>query len=239
MRLLQSLTRGLDTLDYMSRQGEAVRLTDVASALGVEKSKAAHILKTLVAAGYAEQDDHRRYRLTGKMRGRTYRTFAGRHRRVQGSLASGARRAGGAHAANARIWPCWSNRGSGTSTRSTPPCLSRSTTRSARCRRCIARRWARRFSPSATREPEDALDRLHQEHDRLPARLREEIEATRRPRLRGRRRGIRQGIRCVARPVFDDNGRMIAAIGVSGPSVRVDDARLGRARCDRDVGHSR
>lgn len=66
MRLLQSLTRGLDTLDYMRRQDGPVRLTDVAGALGVEKSNAAHVLKTLVAAGYAEQDASRRYRLTGK-----------------------------------------------------------------------------------------------------------------------------------------------------------------------------
>ena len=34
------------------------------------------------------------------------------------------------------------------------------------------------------------------------------------------------GIRCVARPIYDPEGRMIAALGVSGPSVRVDDARL-------------
>src|SRR5262245_47059938 len=67
MRLLQSLTRGLDTLDYMSFRGEPVRLTDLAGALGIEKSKAAHILKTLLAAGYAEQDASRRYRLTGKI----------------------------------------------------------------------------------------------------------------------------------------------------------------------------
>ena len=34
------------------------------------------------------------------------------------------------------------------------------------------------------------------------------------------------GIRCVARPIYDTSGAMIAAIGVSGPSVRVTDARL-------------
>ena len=34
------------------------------------------------------------------------------------------------------------------------------------------------------------------------------------------------GIRCVARPIYDADGAMIAAIGVSGPSVRVTDARL-------------
>ena len=35
-----------------------------------------------------------------------------------------------------------------------------------------------------------------------------------------------EGIRCVARPVFDDAGRMIAAVGISGPTVRINDQRL-------------
>ena len=30
----------------------------------------------------------------------------------------------------------------------------------------------------------------------------------------------------MARPVYDPAGRMIAAIGISGPTVRIDDARL-------------
>ena len=34
------------------------------------------------------------------------------------------------------------------------------------------------------------------------------------------------GIRCVARPIYDESGFMIAAVGLSGPSVRVNPARL-------------
>jgi len=34
------------------------------------------------------------------------------------------------------------------------------------------------------------------------------------------------GIRCVARPIYDESGFMIAAVGVSGPSVRVNPERL-------------
>ena len=66
MRLLQSLTRGLETLDYLRANAGPVRLTEVAAALGVDKSNAAHLLKTLVAAGYAGQDDRRRYVATAK-----------------------------------------------------------------------------------------------------------------------------------------------------------------------------
>ncbi|MXY32797.1 MAG: IclR family transcriptional regulator, partial [Boseongicola sp. SB0664_bin_43] len=35
-----------------------------------------------------------------------------------------------------------------------------------------------------------------------------------------------EGVRCVARPVFDSRDRMIAALGISGPSVRIGDSRL-------------
>jgi len=66
MRLLQSLTRGLEALDYLRANTGPVRLTEVAAALGVDKSNAAHVLKTLVAAGYAEQDERRRYAATPK-----------------------------------------------------------------------------------------------------------------------------------------------------------------------------
>ena len=69
MRLLQSLSRGLETLDYMISQPGPVRLTDVAEALGIDKSNAAHLLKTLVASGYAVQDDSRRYMASQKLAG--------------------------------------------------------------------------------------------------------------------------------------------------------------------------
>ena len=34
------------------------------------------------------------------------------------------------------------------------------------------------------------------------------------------------GIRCVAAPVYDGDGRMVAAVGVSGPTARINAARL-------------
>ena len=54
----------------------------------------------------------------------------------------------------------------------------------------------------------------------------DEIEATRRRGYAVDDEEFASGIRCVARPVHDAGGRMIAAIGISGPSVRVTDSRL-------------
>ncbi len=67
MRLLKSLGRGLAALDFIAASREPVRLTDVANHLGVDKSNASHILRTLVAAGYVSQSGGRRYALAGPM----------------------------------------------------------------------------------------------------------------------------------------------------------------------------
>ena len=34
------------------------------------------------------------------------------------------------------------------------------------------------------------------------------------------------GLRCVAAPIFDENGQVLAAISLSGPKARMTDARL-------------
>jgi len=115
MRLLQSLTRGLDTLDYLRASAVPARLTDVAAALGVDKSNAAHLLKTLLAAGYAVQNEQRRYLAAGfgaagKQRERTLEEVVAVKEGWRSALA------------NARIWPCLWASASGTSTRSLPCC---------------------------------------------------------------------------------------------------------------------
>lgn len=226
MRLLQSLTRGLDTLDYMSRQGGPVRLTDVASALGVEKPNAAHILKTLVAAGYAEQDDHRRYKLTGKV---------GSAARAEHSLedivackeawrpaleALVARTRECAHLAvlvKSRVWYI-------DKIDSTLPLKVDHPIGSLSPLHCTA--LGKAFLAFGDARPEDVLTGYTGKTITSEAKLREEIEATRKRGFAVDDEEFATGIRCVARPVFDESGQMIAAIGVSGPSVRVDDKRL-------------
>ncbi|HFD16732.1 MAG TPA: winged helix-turn-helix transcriptional regulator [Rhodospirillales bacterium] len=59
-----------------------------------------------------------------------------------------------------------------------------------------------------------------------PARLREELA-----RIRARGFAVDDeehaiGLRCVAAPVFDEQGYAIAALSISGPRARIDDARL-------------
>lgn len=226
MRLLQSLTRGLDTLDYMSRQGEPVRLTDVASALGVEKPNAAHILKTLVAAGYAEQDDHRRYRLTGKIV-----SPASREHSLEDIVACKEawrpalkelvdRTHECAHLAvlvKSRVWYI-------DKIDSTLPLKVDHPIGSLSPLHCTA--LGKAFLAFGEACPEDVLTGYTRNTITSETKLRDEIEATRRRGYAIDDEEFATGVRCVARPVFNEDGRMIAAIGVSGPSVRVDDKRL-------------
>lgn len=226
MRLLQSLTRGLDTLDYMSQQGEPVRLTDVAAALGVEKPNAAHILKTLVAAGYAEQDDSRRYRLTGKIA-----SAASTEHSLEDIVACKeawrpalkklvAQTDECAHLAvlvKARVWYI-------DKIDSTLPLKVDHPIGSLSPLHCTA--LGKAFLAFGNARPEDGLTQYTRKTITAPAKLREEIEATRRRGYAIDDEEFAPGVRCVARPVFNEDGQMIAAIGVSGPSVRVDDKRL-------------
>jgi IclR family acetate operon transcriptional repressor len=83
--------------------------------------------------------------------------------------------------------------------------------------------------------PEVELDRIIRQHglkrftDRTldtPSRLRRDLEQV---RARGWAVDDEEhavGLRCVAAPVFDEHGRAVAALSLSGPGARVDDMRL-------------
>lgn len=64
MAEIQSLARGLKILDLMAAAEGGIGITELAAELGVDKSSASRLVQTLTSYGYAEQDaDTRRYRL--------------------------------------------------------------------------------------------------------------------------------------------------------------------------------
>ena len=226
MRLLQSLSRGLEALDLMASRAAPMRLTDLAEALGVDKSNATHLLKTLVATGYAIQDDSRRYTASAKVAG----TVSGAHTLEQ----------------IVAVKEAW---------RPALERLVSTTGECAHLAVLVGKRvWyvdkVDSPLPLKVDHPIGALAPLHCTalgkaflafgHARLPADLRghtpktltgrrelaDEIERTRTRGYAIDNEEFAQGIRCVARPIYDANGAMIAALGVSGPSVRVDAERL-------------
>lgn len=238
MRLLQSLTRGLEALDYLHDKGDAARLTDVAEALGVEKSNASHILKTLVASGFAEQDTSRRYQTTGKFR----RAASGQHSLEEIVACKEAWRPAleklvahtgeCAHLAvlvETRVWYI-DKIDSTLPLKVDHPIGSLSPLHSTAL--------GKTFLAFGHAHPETKLAAYTPNTITTRAKLGHEIEAIRQQGYAVDNEEFAQGIRCVARPIFDGEGKMIAAVGISGPTVRIDNARLaelGRIVCSVSI----
>ena len=226
MRLLQSLSRGLEAIDLMASRAEPMRLTDLAEALRVDKSNASHLLKTLLAAGYAVQDANRRYAASAKIAG------VAREAHTLEEIVA--------------VKEAW---------RPALEELVRTTNECAHLAVLVGVRvWYvdKVDSPLQLKvdHPIGALSPLHCTalgkaflafgRAPLPAELQiytpntlttrselsVEIERTLARGYAVDNEEFAQGIRCVARPIYDANGEMIAALGVSGPSVRVDAERI-------------
>lgn len=66
--MIQSVKRTFDILEYISQNGNLVRLNDIAHALQLQKTTVHNFLNTLKELGYVEQDElSPRYRLTSKL----------------------------------------------------------------------------------------------------------------------------------------------------------------------------
>lgn len=226
MRLLQSLSRGLEALNYMTTQNGSVRLTDVAEALGVDKSNAAHLLKTLVAMGYAIQDDNRRYRPSGKLAGsaraeHTLEEIVAVKEAWRPTLEALVAETGEcAHLAvlvGSRVWYI-------DKVDSTLPLKVDHPIGALSPLHCTALGKAFLTFGRAQMPEDQPAFTAHTLTSRRA--LLEEIERTRERGYAIDNEEFATGIRCVARPIYEDAGTMIASIGVSGPSVRVTDARL-------------
>lgn len=64
MAEIQSLARGLKILELMAASADSVGITELADELGIDKSSVSRLVQTLANHGYAEQDpQNRRYRL--------------------------------------------------------------------------------------------------------------------------------------------------------------------------------
>ena len=226
MRILQSLNRGLRALDYMENQGGPVRLTDVAVALGVDKSNASHLLRTLVVAGYAEQDANRRYRSSGKFHRpegsqHTLEEIVACKETLRPVLEEVARSTGECvHLAvrvRYRVWYI-DKVDSALPLKVDHPVGSLSPLHCTALGKAFlafggaeAERPLQAFTP-ATKTSDDALRR--------------EIKRTRERGYAVDDEEFAVGIRCVGGPIVDARNVMIAAVSVSGPAVRIDGERL-------------
>ena len=66
MRQVQSLARGLQIIDILINSSEAIGITDLAGMLDVDKSTASRLIGTLQNYGFVRQDTHSRGYIAGK-----------------------------------------------------------------------------------------------------------------------------------------------------------------------------
>ncbi len=233
MRIVQSLQRGLAVLDFLGERGEPVRTSEIAARFDIDKANASRLLKTLVEAGYAERADDRRYVLGGKMRdhGRQLEGLIALRERTR-SLLEGLVEASGecAHMAvlvGDKVWYI--------DKISSPHALRVDHPVGALAPlHCTA--LGKTFLAFLPNVEAGALARFTSNSIVDPDELAADLAATRKLGYAVDNEEFSPGVRCVAAPLRDGEGHMVAAIGLSGPAARVDMDRLadlGRLVRDR------
>ena len=225
MRLLQSLNRGLEALDYLTAQTEPARLTDIAAHLDVDKSNASHLLRTLVAAGYATQTENRRYRASAKLQPRRSHDreeiIACRESLHQTLIDLVDLTGECAHMAvlvGTRVWYV-------DKIASPLPLKVDHPIGSLAPLHCTA--LGKAFLAFGNARETGELTSFTPRTITRTAVLEAEIEASRRRGYAQDDEEFSSGIRCAAVPVYAGEKDMIAAIGISGPTARISTERLG------------
>jgi DNA-binding IclR family transcriptional regulator len=227
------LQRGLAVLDFLAERGEPVRTSEIAARFDIDKANASRLLTTLTEAGYAERADDRRYVLGGKMRdhGPQLKGLIALRERTR-SLLDGLVEASGecAHMAVLVADKVWyiDKVSSPHALRVDHPvgalaplhCTALGKAFLAFLPNVVTGALAR-YTASTIVDREQLASDL--------AGIREQGYAT-------DNEEFSPGVRCVAAPVRDARGHMVAAVGLSGPTARIDLDRLadlGRLVRDR------
>jgi DNA-binding IclR family transcriptional regulator len=235
MRVVQTLQRGLAVLDFLAEADGPVRTSDVAEHFAVDKANASRLLMTLHESGWARRTDGRRYMIGAK-----YKADGGKplesllalrettHTLLEGLVEISGECAHMAVLVGDKVWYI-----------------------------------DKVSSPHVLRvdHPVGALAPLHctalgkvflafgshgipRDLPRFTARTLTDRTALEANLADARQNGFSSddeeyspGVRCVAAPVRRDDGQLVAAVGLSGPSARVDAQRLAdlgrlvRERC--------
>lgn len=237
MRVVQSLQRGLAVLDFLVENGGPVRTSDVAARFDIDKANASRLLTTLEAAGYAERTDDRRYRLGDKVGGeqgsRQLEGLIALRERAR-SLLEGLVEASGecAHMAVLVADKVWY-----IDKISSPHALRVDHPVGALAPlHCTA--LGKAYLAFGTRVAPGSFARFTARTLADRAALEADLAEARRLGYARDDEEFSPGVRCVAAAIRDGSGRMVAAVGLSGPTARLDLERLadlGRLVRDRSA----
>ena len=225
MRLIQSLTRGLEVVDALAESPYPIRLTDISRNLEFKKSNTAHMLKSLVAAGYVEQDSSRRYYLTNKVaklqQRHSIEEIIRWKEKCRPVLEILSHKTGEctylAVLAKDRVWYI-------DKIDSHFPLKVDHPIGNLAPLHCTA--LGKTFLAFGSVKLPEELSIFTKKTISNKKMLLKEIAKIRTQGFSCDDEEYAKGIRCVARPVFDETHRVIAAIGIAGPTVRINYKRF-------------
>lgn len=236
---VQSIGRAFSILEVISASTEGIGLAELSKSVGLHNSTAFHLVKTMLDLGYTRQDpETKRYFIGHKLFG----LAAGANNEanlvfVAGPILQDLTRLAGetCHIA------IFTGDGVMTIAKSEGPSTIRMTERlgAARPAYCTAIGKALLASLSQS-QFDDYLKRVELRSYTPntivdPARLRREVEGIRQAGVAIDDVEFNSEARCVAAPVYDFTGRIVAAIGISGPAWRItpdSTFRLGKIVSD-------
>jgi IclR family transcriptional regulator, KDG regulon repressor len=216
---VQSLARGLRILDMLALAEDGISVTELAQRLGVDKSSASRLLQTLASQGYAQQDSQsRRYYLgtqimvlsrhwQNRMPLRDYaKPFLYELVEQTGEAAHIAIYAQGQVFVVEDVETTATLRVSGGAGRLIPLHC----TALGKCLLAFTSIPIPSHLPRMTRHTITQMETFMQH-----------LEAIRQQGYALDDEELDEGVRCLAVPVYDYSGKMVAAMGISGPAVRV------------------
>jgi DNA-binding IclR family transcriptional regulator len=225
MRVVQTLQRGLAVLDYLATAGGPVRTSDVAVHFDIDKANASRLLQTLQEAGYAERAIDRRYGLGEKMLGVGGRQLEGvialrerTHHLLEGLVEASGECAHMAVLVANKVWYI--------DKISSPHALRVDHPVGALAPlHCTA--LGKAFLTFMPKQATGELARYTAHTIIDPAQIEHDLAEARPRGFTTDNEEFSPGVRCVAAPIRDERGRMVAAVGLSGPTARIDIDRLG------------
>ena len=224
MTEIQSLARGLKILEFLSQAQDGVSITELAERLGVDKGSASRLVATLASYGYAEKDERtRRYHLGSQVvsLSRSVLTRLPLREAAKPFLRELMERTGEcAHlavAAQGQVLYI---------DQVESPATLRVNAEVGTLNPLHCTALGKALLAFGDLQPQDDLRAFTVNTLTDPARLRKNLEQIRSQGYSVDDEEFDPGVRCIAVPVWDFRGKVVASMGISGPATRVTSARL-------------
>lgn len=224
MAEIQSLARGLKILDLLGQASDGISITELAGALKVDKGSASRLVSTLARYGYAEKDEvTRRYHLGPQVVGLSRSVLARLPLREAAKpyLRQLMERTGEcAHlAVPAQGKALYIDQVAA-------PATLRVNAEVGTMNPLHCTALGKALLAFGDVEIPRTLERFTPKTIKSKRALQEHLEGIRQIGYAVDDEEFDPGVRCIAVPVFDFRGKVVGAIGISGPSTRITPDRL-------------